>query len=121
MRIDKWLWCVRLFKTRSLATQACQSGKVTINDSSAKASKEIKIGDIITVNFNPLHKKVRVKDFLSSRVGAKEVERYMEDLTPEAEYEKMRMLSVMMFEKRDQHIGRPTKKDRRSIEKFKDF
>ncbi len=121
MRIDKWLWCVRLFKTRSLATQACQSGKVTLNDNSVKASKEIKIGDIISINFNPLHKKVKVKAFLNARIGAKEVEKYMEDLTPEAEYEKIRLLSAMMFEKRDSHIGRPTKKDRRSIEKFKDF
>ena len=119
MRIDKWLWCVRIYKTRSLAAEACDLGKVTRDNVTMKPSKEVSVGDIITINLNPLKKAVKVKEILKNRVGAKDVATYMEDLTPQSEYDKIQMMHDMMFEKRDSHIGRPTKKDRRNIEKFK--
>lgn len=121
MRVDKWLWCVRIFKTRTLATEACDNGKVVREGVTLKPSKEINLGDVLTINLNPLKKTIKVKQILNNRVGAKDVPNYMEDLTPMAEYEKIKMMHDMMFEKRDSHIGRPTKKDRRSIEKFKTF
>ncbi|MBO6117311.1 MAG: RNA-binding S4 domain-containing protein [Bacteroidales bacterium] len=120
MRIDKWLWCVRIYKTRSLAAEACDLGRVMRDGATMKPSKEVNIGDVITINLNPLKKTVRVKAILKNRVGAKEVINYMEDLTPQAEYDKIEMMRMMYFEKRDSHTGRPTKKDRRNIEKFKD-
>ena len=120
MRIDKWLWCVRIYKTRSLAAEACDLGRVMRDGATMKPSKEVNIGDVITVNLNPFKKTVRVKAILKNRVGAKEVINYMEDLTPQAEYDKIEMMRMMYFEKRDSHTGRPTKKDRRNIEKFKD-
>ncbi|MBR1774355.1 MAG: RNA-binding S4 domain-containing protein [Bacteroidales bacterium] len=120
MRIDKWLWCVRLYKTRNLAAEACDLGRVTRDGAAMKPSKDVNIGDVITINLNPLKKIVRVKEILKNRVGAKEVSNYMEDLTPQAEYDKVEMMRLMYFEKRDSHTGRPTKKDRRTIEKFKD-
>ena len=120
MRIDKWLWCVRLYKTRNLAAEACDLGRVTRDGAAMKPSKDVNIGDVITINLNPLKKIVRVKEILKNRVGAKEVSNYMEDLTPQAEYDKIEMMRMMYFEKRDSHTGRPTKKDRRNIEKFKD-
>ncbi len=119
MRVDKWLWCVRIYKTRNLAAEACDLGKVTKDNMPMKPSKEVNVGDILTINLNPLKKTVKVKDILKNRIGAKDVPIYMEDLTPQAEYDKVKMMHDMMFEKRDSHIGRPTKKDRRSIEKFK--
>jgi ribosome-associated heat shock protein Hsp15 len=119
MRIDKWLWCVRVYKTRSIAAEACELGKVIKDGVKLKPSKEINIGDILEINLNPLRKKVKVKAILKNRVSAKDVENYMEDLTPQSEYDKVFMMKEMMFEKRDSHIGRPTKKDRRTIEKFK--
>ena len=87
LRIDKWLWEVRLFKSRSLATDACKAGKVKMDGANVKASKEIKEGDIITVSLNPLFKTVKVKQFPKSRVNAKLVPEYMDDLTSEAEYQ----------------------------------
>ncbi|MBR1626349.1 MAG: RNA-binding S4 domain-containing protein [Bacteroidales bacterium] len=119
MRVDKWLWCVRIYKTRSIAAEACDLGKVTRDGMPLKPSKEVNIGDVLTVNLNPLKKTIKVRQILKNRVGAKDVSEYMEDMTPQAEYDKVKMMHDMMFEKRDSHIGRPTKKDRRSIERFK--
>jgi len=118
-RVDKWLWSVRLFKTRSQATDACKSGKISIDDQSVKPSREIHIGDIIMIRQSPLIKTVKVKELLKSRVGAKLVENYMEDLTPEEEYTKLKLLREVNFEIRDRGIGRPTKKERRIIERLK--
>lgn len=120
MRIDKWLWCVRIYKTRTLAAEACNLGKVTCNSQTMKPSKEVQIGSEVEIRLNPLNKKVRVLALLNNRVAAKEVSKYYEDLTSEEEYEKVRMIGMMYYERRDGHIGRPTKRDRRDIEKFKD-
>ncbi|HNW54657.1 MAG TPA: RNA-binding S4 domain-containing protein [Bacteroidales bacterium] len=119
LRIDKWLWEVRLFKSRSLATDACKAGKVKMDGSNVKASKEIKEGDVITVSLNPLFKTVRVKKFPKSRVNAKMVTDFMEDLTPQAEYDRVKMINETNIEYRDRGIGRPTKKQRRVIDQLK--
>jgi len=119
LRIDKWLWEVRLFKSRSLATDACKAGKVKMDGSNIKASKEIKEGDVITVSLNPLFKTVRVKKFPKSRVNAKLVAEFLEDLTPQAEYDRVKMINETNIEYRDRGIGRPTKKQRRVIDQLK--
>jgi ribosome-associated heat shock protein Hsp15 len=118
-RIDKWLWSVRLYKTRSQATDACRSGKISIDDQPVKPSREVHIGDVIVIRQSPLIKTVRVKELLNSRVGARLVENYLDDLTPEEEYAKLKLLKEVNFEIRDRGVGRPTKKERRIIERLK--
>lgn len=120
MRIDKYLWCIRIYKTRSLACEACNLGKVTLNNTTVKPSKEISVGDVYSINLNPLKKTIKVTALLNNRVGAKDVSTYYQDLTPQQEYDKIEMMNIMYFEKRDSHIKRPTKKDRREIDKFKE-
>ncbi len=119
IRVDKWLWAVRLFKTRNKASEACKNGRIKIDDTPAKASRTIKKGAIIEVSIPPIKKTVEVKELLKNRVGAKLVENYLIDRTPEEEYEKLVFIKEMKTEWRDRGIGRPTKKDRREIEKLK--
>lgn len=119
VRIDKWLWAVRLYKTRSLASEACRLGKVVCNGTKVKPSHEVKENDVYQVNIDQLHRKVRVVHLLSNRVGAKDVAKYMEDLTPQEEYERIRLARQSAFEARDRGIGRPSKRDRRMLESFK--
>lgn len=118
-RIDKWLWEVRFFKTRSLATDACKAGKVKMDGQNLKASKEMKAGDVITVSLNPLFKTVKITQFPKSRLGAKLVPEYYEDLTPVEEYERIKIIEATHSEYRDRGAGRPTKKHRRIIDKIK--
>ena len=117
-RIDKFLWSVRLFKTRTLASEACKSGKVTLAGHPAKASKEIHSGDIIELKKDHINMRIRVIKPIEKRVGAKLVEQSMEDLTPEKEYQKLELMK-QNFEYRDRGLGRPTKRDRRIITKIK--
>ncbi len=119
VRIDKWLWAVRLFKTRALATEACRLGKVMFESSAVKPSKTVKEGDVYELTIEQVHRTVRVKQLLNNRVGAKLVCDFMEDLTPEDEYERIRLAREFAFEKRDRGIGRPSKRDRRKLEQFK--
>jgi ribosome-associated heat shock protein Hsp15 len=119
LRIDKWLWEVRLFKSRSLATDACKAGKIKMDGSNVKASKEIKEGDVISVSLNPLFKTVKVKQFPKSRVNAKLVPEFMDDLTPQSEYDRVKLINETNIEYRDRGIGRPTKKQRRVIDQLK--
>jgi ribosome-associated heat shock protein Hsp15 len=119
VRIDKYLWSIRIFKTRSQASSACRSGKVVIDDIQVKPSREVKIEDTIYVKTGPLTKVLKVKDLLERRVSAKIAQDYYEDLTPEEEIEKVKMLREVNYEKRDRGVGRPTKKERRLIEKLK--
>ena len=121
VRIDKWLWCVRIFKTRNQATVACRSGRIKINDSNVKPSREVRTGEIITVLLSAIRKIVKVKGLLDHRVSAKLVENYLEDLTPKEEYEKEKMKRAVGFEYRQRGIGRPTKKERREIEILKKY
>lgn len=118
MRIDKWLWCVRLFKTRSQATDACKGGKIRLNGVLPKPSKEVKPGDKITFSKGIILYQVQVKELLKSRVGAKLVEDYLTDLTPKEEYEKAQKQRMMNQAVRDRGSGRPTKKDRRDLDSW---
>ncbi len=122
VRIDKWLWAVRVFKTRSMASDACRAGKVKIDGQEVKPSRDIKINDTITVKVNPqFTKTVVVLGFLTNRVAAKLVPQFATDITPPEELEKLRLYNEMNAEKRDRGIGRPTKKERRMIDKLKEF
>ncbi len=91
IRIDKWLWAVRLFKTRTQASDACRGGKIKIDSQNVKPSRDIKEGDEIEVQLSIIRKKVKVKQLLKNRVSAKLVDNYLEDLTPVEEYEKLQM------------------------------
>ena len=114
-RIDKWLWAVRLFKTRSMASQACRSGKVKIDNEAVKPSREIHEGMQITIHTGPVKRNVRVLAALHNRVGAKLVPVYMEDLTPESEFQKLDMIKAQSG-LRPYRSGRPTKKERRELD-----
>ncbi|MCQ2273513.1 MAG: RNA-binding S4 domain-containing protein [Bacteroidales bacterium] len=119
IRLDKYLWAIRLYKTRSLATEACRCGHVRMNGMPLKASHEIKVGEIYELSIEQLHKVVQVKELLGNRVGAKLLENYVADLTPPEEYERIQLIRQYAFEKRDRGSGRPTKRERRDIEEFK--
>lgn len=118
-RIDKWLWEVRVYKTRNQATLACRAGKVRMAGAVVKPSRELKAGEEISVFLPPYHKTIRVLDFPKSRVSAKLVEGFMEDLTPPEEYDKLRLMRETNFEFRERGTGRPTKRERRDIEILK--
>lgn len=120
VRIDKWLWAARLFKTRAIATDAIKGGKVKIDDTPVKPSREVKEGDIIQVQIEQLHKVVQVKSLIKNRVPAKMVPEVYTDLTPQEEYERIEFMHAFKGEWRDRGAGRPTKKERRMIEKMKD-
>jgi ribosome-associated heat shock protein Hsp15 len=115
-RIDKYLWAIRAFKTRTDATEACKGGKVKIAGVNAKPSKEVKPGDILQVKKGTVTFTYKVLQPLERRVGAKLVPEYALNLTPESELEKLRAPVETFFITRDRGAGRPTKKDRREIE-----
>lgn len=119
IRIDKWLWAVRAFKTRSQATEACKSGKVKIDDITVKPSREVKLNEEIIVQINYISRTLKVIGLLNNRVGAKLVADFMEDLTPPEEYEKEKIKREINYEYRDRGLGRPTKKERRLIDRLK--
>ena len=121
VRIDKWLWAVRLFKTRSQATEACKSGKVRLDTQIVKPSHDVKPGDEISVNQHSVTRTVKVLQLLENRVGAPLVQLYMQDLTPDSEFSKARLMREMNFEYRDPGTGRPTKRQRREIEILKKY
>ncbi|MDY0779588.1 RNA-binding S4 domain-containing protein [Tenacibaculum sp. IB213877] len=120
MRIDKYLWCIRLFKTRNLATEACKKGHVKINDLNVKPSKEIFGSEAIIIRKNQINYKIKVLDIPTNRVGAKLVDLYRKDLTPKEEFEKTELLKFAKDYYRKKGTGRPTKKDRRDIEDYHD-
>lgn len=120
VRIDKWLWAARLFKTRAIATEAIKGGKVKINDTAVKPSREVKESEIIQVQIEQLHKVVQVKTVVKNRVSPKQVPEVYIDLTPKEEYERIEFMHAYKSEYRDRGAGRPTKKERRMIEKMKD-
>jgi ribosome-associated heat shock protein Hsp15 len=121
IRLDKWLWTVRVFKTRSQATEACRSGKVKIAENAVKPSHEVRLGEIITVSFPPVKKSFKVTGITRTRVGAKLVTGFMEDLTPEEELLKLKERGNRGFEIRERGLGRPTKRHRREIELLKKY
>jgi ribosome-associated heat shock protein Hsp15 len=119
LRIDKWLWAVRIFKTRSQAAEVCKKGKVLIDDIQVKPSRIIKIGEIIFLKNPPVIYSFLVKGLLGKRQSAKIVVDYVEDITPEEEKLKLDMKRFSGFEIRDRGIGRPTKRERRLIDDLK--
>jgi len=120
IRIDKYLWAIRAFKTRNEATEACKGGKVKIGPANAKPSKTVQPGDVIQVRKGAVTFTYRVIQPLEHRVGAKLVPEYAENLTPQAELDKLRAPVESFFLSRDRGAGRPTKKDRREIEQIWD-
>jgi len=121
VRIDKWLWSVRVFKTRNQATLACRAGKVKISDQTVKPSREVKIGDLITISMDSLKRSVKVVALIEHRIGAKLVDDFMEDMTPQEEYQKLKLRKNAGFGYRLRGLGRPTKKERRDIEILKKY
>lgn len=119
-RIDKWLWTVRIFKTRSLATEECKKGRIRINDMDVKPSREIKIGDIISVRKPPINYTFVVKGIPKNRVGAKLVNDFLENTTPYEEIQKLEpgFMAFQGYRKRGE--GRPTKKERRTLDEIRD-
>ena len=119
-RIDKYLWAIRVFKTRTEATDACKGGKVTVNDGPAKPSKDVKVGDVIGIRKGAIHYTYKMIAPLEKRVGAKEVPNYAENLTPQSELDKLHAPVETFFIKRDRGSGRPTKKERREMDQLFD-
>jgi ribosome-associated heat shock protein Hsp15 len=115
-RIDKYLWCIRVFKTRSDATEACRGNKVQVNGVVCKPSKDVKEGDLLTIRKGPVELSYRIKQIVGHRLGAALVPDYAENLTPEAELDKLHAPVETFFVKRDRGAGRPTKKDRRTLD-----
>ncbi|KAB1159508.1 RNA-binding S4 domain-containing protein [Tenacibaculum aiptasiae] len=118
MRIDKYLWCIRLFKTRSIATEACKKGHVKIDGTNLKPSKDIFGNEEITIRKNQINYKIKVLDIPPNRVGAKLVDLYRKDLTPKEEFDKTELLKYSKDYYRKKGTGRPTKKDRRDIDDY---
>lgn len=116
VRIDKYLWAIRAFKTRNEATEACTGGKVKLNDAPVKPAKTVRIGDVIAVRKGAVQFIWKVVQPLEKRVGAALVSQYAENLTPQSELDKLRAPVETFFLKRDRGTGRPTKKDRRTME-----
>lgn len=119
LRIDKWLWAVRIFKTRSQAADACKKGKILIDEVPVKPSRIIKKGEIVFVKNPPVIYQYKVLGLLGNRQSAKIVVDYVEDVTPEEEKEKLEIKRFTGFEIRDRGIGRPTKRERRLIDQLK--
>lgn len=117
-RIDKWMWAVRIFKTRTIAAEACKKGRISINGALAKAARTVKPGDVIQVRKPPVTYSFKVLQPIEKRVGAKLVAEMMENVTTPEQYELLEMSRVSGFVNRAKGTGRPTKKDRRSLEKF---
>ncbi len=119
-RIDKWLWAMRVFKTRTIATDACKKGRVTMNGTAIKPSRSIKVGDIVDVRKPPITYTFRVLALAENRLGAKLVPDYLENLTPQSQYELLEMTRISGFVDRRKGLGRPTKRDAREMASFRE-
>ena len=118
IRIDKWMWATRIFKTRTIALEACKKNRVMVNDLPAKPSRTIKVGDIVQVRKPLITYSFKVLDLTSNRVGAKLVPQFMENITPPEQYELLELQKISGFVDRVRGTGRPTKKDRRELDSF---
>lgn len=119
VRIDKYLWAIRLYKTRSISAEACKNGRVKIDDIPVKASREVKIGDVIELRVNIMNKVIEVVEARKNRMSASLAVQMYKDITPQEELERVEMINEMRTEHRDRGAGRPTKKDRRELSKIK--
>lgn len=117
-RIDKWLWTVRIFKTRSLATDACRAGSVQIGPQVAKPSRDVRVGESVSVKQGLVTRTLVVRGFPARRVGAKVVGAYCDEQTPPEEFAKARIVPVQQLLAREKGCGRPTKRDRRAIDQL---
>ena len=120
VRIDKWLWAVRVYKTRTQAADACRAGKVKMDGIAVKPSRDVKACDVIEISVPPIKRTIEVIEPIKNRVGAKLVPQFAIDLTPQEEYDKLKLINEINFERRDRGTGRPTKKQRRLIDYLKD-
>jgi ribosome-associated heat shock protein Hsp15 len=121
LRIDKYMWCVRLAKTRSQATELIKKGKVKLNSGEIKPSREVKVGDVISLSKHSALFSFKIIDLLEKRVSAKLVENYLTDITPEEEIQKFKVYQESQKVYRHFGSGKPTKKDRRDLEDFLDW
>ena len=119
-RVDKWLWAVRVFKTRSLAADACKKGRVLIQGVAVKPSRELKEGDVLQVRRNPIIYTFKVVALTQNRVGAKLVPQFMENVTAPDQLELLEVLKLDQSNRRAKGLGRPTKKERRDLDDFFD-
>ena len=117
-RIDKWLWAVRIYKTRSIAAEACKKGHVSIGERTAKPAHNIRVGDVVNVKKAPIPYSFKVLKCAENRVGAKLVPELMENVTPQEQYEILEMSRMSGFVDRARGTGRPTKKERRDLDQF---
>ncbi len=122
VRIDKWTWAMRIFKTRTIATEACKKGRVTIGsgDSAviAKPARMIKVGDIVNIRKPPVTYTFKVLALTENRLGAKLVPEYMENITPQSQYDLLEVVKISGFVDRRKGLGRPTKREGRELSKF---
>lgn len=118
MRIDKYLWCIRIFKTRSIAAEAIKKGHVSVNNQQAKASRDVFVGDKLTVRKDQINYQYAVLDIPQNRLGAKLVDMYRKDETPTEAFEHLELLKLSKEYYRAKGEGRPTKKDRRDISEY---
>ncbi len=121
VRVDKWLWATRVFKTRTIATDACKKGRVTIGGMNVKPSHIVKMSDVIVVRKPPITYSFEVIGLLQNRVGAKMVPDYLKNVTTKDQYELLEMVRINGFVDRQKGLGRPTKKDGRDLSKFIDL
>lgn len=120
VRIDKWLWAVRIFKTRTIAAEACKKGRVMINDVIAKPARMVKVDDVVKVRKPPVTYSFRVKALTENRLGAKLVPDYMENITPKSELDLLDVVKISGFIDRRKGLGRPTKREGRELSRFKE-
>ncbi len=118
VRIDKWLWAMRIFKTRTIATEACKKGRVSVGNALAKPSRTIKVGDIIQVRKPPVTYSFKVLALTENRLGAKLVPEYMENVTPRSELDLLEVVKISGFVDRRKGLGRPTKREGRDLARF---
>jgi len=120
IRIDKWLWAVRIYKTRTIAIDECKKGRVVINGVAVKPSRSIHVGELINIKKPPVVYTYKIKGILDRRVSAQVVKDYMEDMTSSEELNKLLISKTDINFRRERGTGRPTKKERRSLDNFKD-
>lgn len=121
VRIDKWLWAMRIFKTRTIATEACKKGRITIGEGDGiiiKPSRTIKVGDIVNVRKPPITYSFKVKALTENRLGAKLVPEYLENITPQSQYDLLEVVKISGFIDRRKGLGRPTKREGRELARF---
>ena len=119
VRIDNWLWAMRVFKTRSISTDACKKGRVSIGGATAKPSRTVRVGDVVDVRKPPVTYTFRVKALTESRLGARLVPEYLENITPKAQYDMLEMVRISGFVDRQKGLGRPTKREGRELAAFR--